>query len=144
MDIAAWRHKLDELETALSRFPHVIDALGKPVTDRAIENAQHAVAPFRLPDWVCEMYRWHNGCDRIVGQLFELPFNSLEDATELYRGFTGMGDQFWYRPFTFPLCQVDKDALLITLDEEDGSEQENTILYFMYHEEPARSSTSTD
>ncbi len=135
-DMIRWRSKLDELETSLSRFPHVMDALGSPASDATIKNANQALAPFRLPRWLEELYRWHNGYDHTLVNLFDLRFNSLEDSVRTYQAHDPYDYEFgWFRHFTFQFLGMDDDWMVAVLDQA-GAVDEDTLLYWHYHDSP--------
>ena len=134
-EMIGWRRKLDELEKSLSRFPHVMDALGSPATDSQINRVNSSVSPFRLPRWLEELYRWHDGCDPSVASIFELPFSSLEAPYQL--DVAPFDHEFGYfRQFTYPFLGVDDDWILAVLDQP-GAEPDETLLYWHLHQQPA-------
>ena len=143
MNRTTWQAKLTELDNALARYPHVGDALEPPATDDELAEANAELAPFHLPEWLCDLYRWHNGTDvswRLdysISALFERPFLPLEKALGYHREFTACGEPFWFREFTFPFCGMDKDYLLITLDSESGP-ADPAVLYWMLQDTPNR------
>lgn len=130
------RRKLAELEAALSRYPHVTACLNRPANDKTIREANAALAPFELPEWLEELYRWHDGCEYPASYLFELPFNSLKGGLEylamMEGGVNGFG---FYRYWTFPFLGVDKDMQLAVLDQP-GTTPDPSILHFMMQDDP--------
>ena len=133
-ELMAWRRKLDELEKSLSRFPHVIQALGSPATDLEIARVNSSLEPFRLPQWLETLYRWHNGCDRAVSSIFELPFISV-DADRPLNDRPFAYEFGYFREFTFPFLGVDEDWMLAVLDQP-GSVPDNSLLYWHLHDQP--------
>lgn len=134
-ELIAWRRKLEELESSLKRFPHVMDALGEPATDLEIKRANSALSPFRLPRWLEELYRWHNGCDRSVAAIFGRPFNSISES--LVARVDPFDFEFGYvREFVFPFLGVDSSWTMAILDH-DGSVADHTLLGWDYEDTPS-------
>ena len=134
--LLAWKGKLSELEASLARFPHVLEALGEPASDSDIANANSALFPFRLPSWLEELYRWHNGSAREASGLFDLHFGSLDDALRSYRSVSPFDLDFGeFREFTFQFLGSDDGWVLAILDQ-DFAYSDDSLLYWQYHEIP--------
>ena len=88
--MAALRHVLDELDEWFgSERPDLHPRLRPGLSQDAIRDLEHRVAPYHLPEDLVVLYSWHDGWDEgrqgeYAEFLPDMPFNSLDEAVEQY------------------------------------------------------------
>ena len=114
-------HRLDKTvaERNMPLLSEQLQNMNPAATDRDINQANEAVAPFRLPAWLEALYRWHNGSGYRGLNLDEsgLRFMPLKEAVDQYGHLCASWNGFgWYRRWSWPLLMADSDLLIATLD----------------------------
>ena len=128
LDVDSFVARLHRLEKTVAErnmplLSEQLQNMNPPATGRDINQANEAVAPFRLPAWLEALYRWHNGSGYRGLNLDEsgLRFMPLKEAVDQYGHLCASWNGFgWYRRWSWPLLMADSDLLIATLDYADN------------------------
>jgi hypothetical protein len=119
---------LNQLDSIFGTLEYV-ESLKAPIEESELVELLRNL-PLRLPDYIIDLYRWHNGIDEFMPGFALLPLHeAISEYTDLVYIAKDVGNPDFYKSTYFPVIQHQDTYYVVDCGSSTGN------VYLMYLED---------